>query len=200
MRTLSIDSQTIYSGELPIEFLRGVGLRDWEIEATRLNIEGLSLSRINDVVYNIFELRSEQPLQFHSCFISFSSADQNFAEKIFSDLQEKGVRCWFAPEDLKGGKKINQQINEAIHLHEKFIIVLSEESIMSDWVAHELRKGFKREAEEKQQILFPISLVPFEKLQDWELFDHSLGLDLAEKIREYYIPIFEDWENFTEIL
>jgi uncharacterized protein YjbI with pentapeptide repeats len=191
-----IDSQTlVYSGELPMKFLRGIGLRDWEIEASRLNIKGLSLSKINDVVYNIFELRSEQPLQFHSCFICFSSSDQEFAEKIYSNLQEEGVRCWFAPEELKGGRKLHQQINEAIHLHEKFIIVLSEDSIKSNWVEHELRKGFKRELKEKQQILFPISLIQYEKLKSWELFDNSLGVDLAEKIREYYIPLFINWAD-----
>jgi len=33
-------------------------------------------------------------------FISYSSKDQAFAERLHADLQNKGVRCWFAPHDL----------------------------------------------------------------------------------------------------
>ena len=29
-----------------------------------------------------------------------SSTDQEFAERLYSDLQAKGVRCWFAPHDV----------------------------------------------------------------------------------------------------
>jgi hypothetical protein len=29
----------------------------------------------------------------------------------------KGVRCWFAPHDIQGGKTIHEQIDEAIRLH-----------------------------------------------------------------------------------
>lgn len=31
---------------------------------------------------------------YYSCFISYSSKDQAFAERLHTDLQSKGVRCW----------------------------------------------------------------------------------------------------------
>jgi hypothetical protein len=46
-----------------------------------------------------------QPIQFYSCFISYSSKDQKFADRLHADLQNKGVRCWFAPHDMAIGAR-----------------------------------------------------------------------------------------------
>jgi hypothetical protein len=51
--------------------------------------------------------------EFYSCFISYSTKDHDFAERIYADLQSKGVRCWFAPEDLKIGDRFRQRIDES---------------------------------------------------------------------------------------
>ena len=88
-----VDQQTlIQPGTLPLTFLRGVGLPDILIEYLP--------SLLN------------QAIQFYSCFISYSSKNQSFAERLYSDLQNKGVRCWFAPEDLKIGDKIRGNCSE----------------------------------------------------------------------------------------
>jgi hypothetical protein len=34
-------------------------------------------------------------------FSTYLAKDQEFAERLHADLQNKGVRCWFAPHDLK---------------------------------------------------------------------------------------------------
>jgi hypothetical protein len=110
-----LDHQTLVrSGMLPITFLRGCGLPDALIEfvPTLLN-------------YSI---------RFYSCFISYSSKDQSFAERLHTDLQNKGVRCWFATEDLKIGAEIRTGIDESIRVHDKLLLVLSETSVKSQWV------------------------------------------------------------------
>jgi hypothetical protein len=38
--------------------------------------------------------------------------------------------------------------------------------------------------------LFPIRLVDFDALQDWECLDSRSGGDLAEEVRQYFIPDF----------
>lgn len=43
----------------------------------------------------------------YSCFISYSTKDHQFAERLYADLQAKGVRCWFAPHQVSGGKKLH---------------------------------------------------------------------------------------------
>lgn len=135
-------------------------------------------------------------VQFYSCFISYSSKDQLFAERLYADLQARGVRCWFAPHDVQGGKKLHEQIDVAIQLQERVLLILSPKSIHSEWVKTEIIKASKRERAEKRRMLFPVRVkISYEKLKKWECFDGDTGKDLAREIREYYIPDFSQWER-----
>ena len=42
---------------------------------------------------------------FQSCFISYSSDDQDFADKLFGDLTDAGVRCWLRRMTFKQGER-----------------------------------------------------------------------------------------------
>jgi hypothetical protein len=133
-------------------------------------------------------------IQFYSCFISYSTNDRAFAERLYSDLKSKGVGCWFAPHDAKSGVKLGEQIEEAIRLYDRLLLILSESSMNSEWVKVEIRKARQREVVEGKQVLFPILLVSFEALQDWVCLDFD-GKNLAEEIREYFIPDFSNWKD-----
>ena len=136
---ITIDHRTLAkSGKLPLEFLRGVGLPDTLI----------------DYLPSLLG----EPFQFYSCFISYSSKDQKFAERLHADLQDKGVRCWFAPEDLKIGARTRPAIDEAIRVRDKLLLILSERSIESDWVEKEVETAFEEERRRKRTVLFPIRL------------------------------------------
>jgi hypothetical protein len=124
------------SGPLPEVFLRGCGLSNEFI----------------DYLPSFWN----KPIQFYSCFISHSSKDADFAKRLFADLQAKGVRCWYAPEDLKIGDRFRAKIDEAIRLHEKLLLILSEHSVQSDWVQTEVESAFERERREKCSVLFPV--------------------------------------------
>jgi uncharacterized protein YjbI with pentapeptide repeats len=125
----SIDIRTLQrSGPLPLVFLRGVGLPDTLIE--------------------YLPSLPNQPIQHYSCFISYSAKDDEFVHRLHADLQDKSVRCWFAPEDMKIGAKIPDPLDQAIRLRDKVLLVLSEASIESEWVEDEVTKGF---AEERQR-------------------------------------------------
>jgi hypothetical protein len=43
-------------------------------------------------------------------------------------------------------------------------------------------------------VLFPVRLVSYEAMQSWEYID-STGVDLAEEIRQYFIPDFSNWKD-----
>ncbi len=172
--TLSIDSVYKSRGKIPEVFLRGCGVPDDMIGYIR-SIAGA--------------------IQYYSCFISYSTKDQAFADRLFADLQAKGVRCWFAPHDIMGGRKIHEQIAEAIRVHDKLLLILSEHSMASDWVGTEIANAREREAREKKQMLFPITIAPFEEVKQWKKFDADRGKDSAREIREYYIPDFSNWDR-----
>jgi hypothetical protein len=137
---------------------------------------------------------AKRPIEFYSCFISYSTKDQEFAERLHADLQSKRVGCWFAPHDIKSGRKLHEQIDEAIRLHDKLLLILSADSMASEWVKVEMRRARQREVKEGRRVLFPIRLVSFETLRDWVCLD-SDGTNLAEEIREYFIPDFSNWKD-----
>ena len=97
-------------------------------------------------------------VQFYSCFISYSSKDQEFAERLYADLQGKGVRCWFAPHDLPIGAKTWDGIDQEIRTRDKVLLILSEGAIASDWVEDEVTTAFAEERHRDELVLFPLRL------------------------------------------
>jgi hypothetical protein len=137
-------------------------------------------------------------MEFYSCFLSYSSDDQDFAERLYADLQAQGVRCWFAPHSVQAGKKLHDQIDEAIRVYDRIVLIISESSMHSDWVKTEISKARQRELREQRQVLFPLRLVSYEAITQWEVFDANTGKDSAREIREYFIPDFSNWRENDE--
>jgi uncharacterized protein YjbI with pentapeptide repeats len=128
-----------------------------------------------------------EPIQFYSCFISYSSKDQEFADKIYSDLQKRSVRCWFAPEDLKIGDKFRARIDEVIRVYDKLLLVLSSNSIPSSWVEKEVESAIEREQKHSRAMLFPVRL-------DNSVMEVDSGWP-ADIRRQRHIGNFSQWKN-----
>ena len=111
--TVGVDTIYKSKGNIPEAFLRGCGVPEEFIVYMR-SLVG-------------------KAIEFYSCFISYSSKDNDFAKRLHSDLQQQGVRCWFAPEDLKIGDKFRMRIDESIRVYDKLMVILSANSIRSRW-------------------------------------------------------------------
>ncbi|NQU05824.1 MAG: toll/interleukin-1 receptor domain-containing protein, partial [Calditrichaeota bacterium] len=136
----SIDFRTLQkSGPLPRNFLRGVGLPDIYIDY-------------------LPSLIVTNPFQFYTCFISYYHEDQEFAERLHADLQDKGVRVWLDKHDMPIGGRIRKVIDQEIRTRDKVILVLSEKTINSNWVEYEVDKTLDEEIRRKTDILMPIRL------------------------------------------
>jgi len=144
---------------------------------------------------SLFIASEPERARTQSCFISYGHQDEAFARALYTRLKGQGVRVWFAPEDLRGGRKLFEQLDEAIRRHDRLILVLSKDSLHSQWVAVEVSKARTREAVENRRVLFPIRLVPYEILQSSTLIDSQTGKDVAVELREYHIPDFSGWED-----
>lgn len=140
--TIGIDTLYKSAGKIPEVFLRGCGVP----ESFIVQMHAL--------------VTSTEPIQFYSCFISYSSKDHPFALRLYADLQNRGVRCWFAPEDLKIGDRFRSRIDESIRVYDKLLLVLSENSVASSWVEKEVETAMERETEDEKHrtILFPVRL------------------------------------------
>lgn len=68
------------------------------------------------------------------------------------------MRCWFAPEDIKIGDKFRTRIDESIRVYDKLLLVLSENSVSSQWVEKEVETAMEREREQNKTMLFPVRL------------------------------------------
>ncbi len=170
----TIDSETIQkSGPLPVVFLRGCGVNDPAIQSV------MEESSPN------MEVNFLQNGQFYSVFISYATKNSDFVNRLYADLQDKGVRCWYAPEDMKIGGKILDSLYEGIRTHEKLLLVLSEESVRSDWVEDEVNRAFAEERDRKQTMVFPV------RLDDAVMTARHAW---AQKIRENrHIGDFREW-------
>jgi uncharacterized protein YjbI with pentapeptide repeats len=177
--TIGIDTLYNSSGQIPDKFLQDAGVPEEMIDIAR-------------------SIRAGPAIQWHSCFISYSTKDDEFARRLHSRMREANMRVWCAAKDLKGGKKLHEQVFEAIQTHDRLLIVLSEHSIQSEWVMTEIRKARETEKKEKRRKLFPIRLTDFETLRDWTCFDADTGKDLAAEVREYFIPDFSNWKVLAD--
>jgi hypothetical protein len=173
--TVGVDTLIRSDGNIPEVFIRGVGFPQ-------------------DFITFVPSLVG-RAIEFYSCFISYSHQDEEFSQRLYSRMRSANLRVWFAPEDMKGGRKLHEEIFRAIQIHDKLLVVLSENSMKSEWVTTEIRRARKAEREENRRKLFPIRLVDFDAIETWECFDADSGKDLAIELRKYYIPDFSNWKN-----
>jgi uncharacterized protein YjbI with pentapeptide repeats len=158
---------TLSGGTIPTAFLQKAGLSETFIAYAR-SLIGL-------------------PIDYYTCFISYSNLDQDFAQHLYTDLQCNGVRCWFAPEDLKIGDHYHQRIDESISLYDKLILILSEHAIQSAWVEREVVAAREKEDRQQRPVLFPLRL-------DDAMMDTTKAW-AATLRRTCHIGDFTDWTN-----
>lgn len=129
-------------------------------------------------------------IEYYSCFLSYSSKDDEFARRLYNDLQGKNIRTWFAPEDLKIGDRIRSRIDESIRIHDKLVLILSANSVASDWVETEVESALERERKEGKEVLFPIAIDDegFTSQQSWA----------ADIRRKRHIGDFRKWKSHDD--
>jgi uncharacterized protein YjbI with pentapeptide repeats len=165
--SIGIDTIMRSDGKIPETFLREAGVPD-------------------NIIQNM-ALLTEKGLSHQSCFISHSGKDLEFAEKLYTDLQNNGVRCWFASEDMKIGKKTWDSIYHYIRMRDKILLILSEDSISSDWVEEEVNAALSEEHKRKKPIFLPI------RVDDAVLDSDQAWAEYINKTRN--ICDFSNWKD-----
>jgi hypothetical protein len=160
---------------------------DRQQHAIELFLEGAGVPK---EYIELLRSRIGQPTQFYSCFISYSTKDQEFADTLYKELRHKDVRCWLASEDLKIGDEFRLKINESIRQHDKLVLILSERSIESSWVEHEVKQALAREKAEGKAVLFPIRIddAVMETPEQWA----------ADIRKQRHIGDFGNWKEHDE--
>lgn len=159
---------------IPEVFLRGVGLPDHFI--------------------TYVPSLTTQSIEFYSCFISYSHADQRFARLLHDKLQSRGVRCWLDEHQLLPGDKLYSEVDRGIRLWDKVLLCCSKDSLTSWWVDNEIKIAFDkeqllwRERGEEVLALIPLNL-------DGYLFSGSWKSGMSTEIKARLAAEFVGWEN-----
>lgn len=79
-------------------------------------------------------------------FISYATEDNDAAVRIRQELETQGIRCWFAPRELreKAGTDFADELIEAIYTVGAMLVVASPRSASSPWVPREVNRAINR--------------------------------------------------------
>lgn len=170
-----------------MKFLRGCGLKDWEIESAKLYDPSLTPNEIAEIQHAVARLRADKPLQKHNVFISYSTTDSPFVDALESKLNGAGIHFWRDIHDAVAGR-LDQNIERGIRQNPIVLLVLSEHSTQSDWVEHEVTLATQLKHEIKHDVLCPIALDDAWKTCDW-------NAPLRTQIMKYTILDFSQWQD-----
>ncbi len=88
-----------------------------------------------------------------SVFISYARADEATAHRICEELEHRAISCWIAPRNVPPGMDYGQAIMDGIKNCQVMLVLLSEDSGQSRYVAREVERAVTHDAK-----LLPVRL------------------------------------------
>lgn len=89
-------------------------------------------------------------------FIAHSSENKTFVRTLKEDLNENGVETWYDEDCLDLGDSLIENLESALDKTTHFLIILSPDSVESDWVNFELNKALDLLSEGTIKKIIPI--------------------------------------------
>lgn len=89
-------------------------------------------------------------------FLSHTSIDKPFVEKLAKDLNNLGINVWYDKYEIKVGESILWKIDEGIRESEYLGIVISKEALKSEWVKTEISSAWQKQVKQNGNFVLPI--------------------------------------------
>ena len=109
-----------------------------------------------------------------SLFLSHSSVDKPFVEKLATGLERVVVDVWYDKWAINVGDSLTERINEGVEENEYLGFVLSPDALVSEWVRVELDAAWCRQMNSRKVIILPILY------RDCEVPDYFAGRKYAD--------------------
>lgn len=119
-------------------------------------------------------------------FLSHSSMDKPFVEKLARDILELDIEVWLDKWDMQVGDSLFDKIEEGLETSDYLLIVLSKHSVNSSWVKKELNAFLCNEISSGSVKILPVLID-----------DCDVPVFLREKL---YADFRTDYENGLQML
>ncbi len=100
-----------------------------------------------------------------SVFISYATADREIAQQVCEAFENRGISCWIAPRNVPAGMDYGQAIVDGIKKSRVMVVLLSETSGASRYVAREVERAVTHEVS-----LLPVRLAQIDIPDRLEFF------------------------------
>jgi nucleoside phosphorylase len=129
-------------------------------------------------------------------FLSYSSQDRLFADRLYQKLCDAGITVWYDEKEILIGDDILSKIGEGLSGSDFLLVVLSETAINSNWVKAELAPKILQRVDRQKVTILPIVLgdVDPEKLANY------LGRTLLAGTKWFRFPPGESDKAFDQLL
>jgi len=122
-----------------------------------------------------------------SLFISYSTKDSDFVDNLSKELIKKRIHVWLDKWEMQPGDSLIDKIQDGITESSFLLVVLSKNSVKSEWCRKELNSGLMRELNEKKVVVIPVLIE-----------DCEIPLFLQEKVYADFKKDFE--EGFKQLI
>ena len=103
-------------------------------------------------------VNSNAPTKPYDVFVSYASQDQPVAERLATDLSERGFIVWLDTWELLPGHNIFDEVYKGITNAQFVAVLLSREACESQWFQRELTAALLSEIEARHTTILPLKI------------------------------------------
>jgi hypothetical protein len=119
---------------------------------------GVRVERLVDAAVVTKEARHAKHEHERIAFISHSTTDKPFVRRLAADLVAHDVKVWLDEQQMMVGDSIPEKIAQGLAESDFFLLVVSQNSVDSQWVKKELNSALVHEIERRKVTVLPIRI------------------------------------------
>jgi len=147
---------TAVAGDSNYERTAIAPLISWANSVGRVLDPGVRVEQLVDQAVVAKEVRRAERIQERVAFISHSTRDKPFVRRLAADLVAHGIKVWLDEQRLLVGDSVPEKIAQGLAESDFFLIVVSANSVESEWVEKELSTALVHEIERRKVTVLPI--------------------------------------------